>query len=135
MTLDYEVYNTNNSIGKGAVIYEEVNEPIEGIIVSYGTHPCCYVKFPGIEDIASYDDVDDIHVHGGFTFLGSFVNLKVDGIWLGWDYAHCGDYFHTGWDITNKDHASYGKAWTLDELKAELHKAILDFSTSKYVKT
>ena len=36
-----------------------------------------------------------MQVHGGFTFLGTRESLGIEGIWLGWDYAHAGDLLYS----------------------------------------
>jgi hypothetical protein len=73
---------------------------VDYIIVSYGTHPCSYIKiekgnpFYGKE----YDDIP-IDCHCGLTFGQVFKTDKdasvmgfPKGHWIGWDYAHCDDY-------------------------------------------
>lgn len=88
-----------------------------------GTHPCCYVRlsedsklrkiFAKNKDYEEFYDYAD--VHGGFTF-GCDHDIPHPGMtagcWLGWDYAHYGDYiyFH---DYPQKDE---GKKWTTEEL-------------------
>ena len=131
MKLDSRVYNLNK---EGEIIYEKTVDNVKGIIVSLGTHPCCYVQFPGIDNLSSCDDVRDISVHGGFTFLGELNILNTKGTYLGWDYAHYSDYLHIPWQTILLPPPPLGKAWTLDELKKELHVALLKFSESNYIK-
>ena len=63
-------------------------------------------------------------VHGDLTFSGNNATV-LKGIairedwWIGWDYGHFGDYIHG-------DSKSSSKVWTLEEVEAEVHKAILD---------
>jgi len=79
------------------ILFEGEYEKYHFVIVSYGTHPCAYVELPknhplyGIED--NYDA--DIDVHGGITFarhLRHVLGERGDGFYLGWDYAHVGDF-------------------------------------------
>lgn len=67
------------------------------IIISLGTHPCAYVKV--LENHPYYNkeyNECDIQCHGGLTYSENFLiayPCKEDGVWwLGWDYAHAGDY-------------------------------------------
>lgn len=133
MDIDERIYNSS---GKSKVIYEGSWGVVKGIIVStYGSHPCSYVQFPGIENICGCDETNDIRVHGGFTFLNSFNTSLLDnapsGFWLGWDYAHYGDYHHSV--FTDPSDTKY-HIWTLDELIEELHDAMKQFSNSKYIR-
>lgn len=76
-------------------------------VISYGTHPCCYVEIP--------DNIDenDISCHGGVTFEGSIGFGEGDYDCVGWDYAHLGDY--TGWDPRGK---KYSTEEMVDECKS-----------------
>lgn len=62
------------------------------VIMSYGYHPCAYVRLPVDEAIKKDLDEWDIDVHGGITYadwrdFGFGLNF-----YIGWDYAHIGDY-------------------------------------------
>ena len=83
-------------------------------IVSMGTHPCAYVKLPAdnIYYRHSYRNIP-IYVHGGLTYS----KKEKDGFWIGWDYAHCGDY--TWWGSDKND-----KKWTVDEIFEDVKNAI-----------
>ena len=98
-----------------------------------GTHPCAYVQWPGIEKLETYDDIwVDAEVHGGFTFLGTLkTTYDLDGIWLGWDYAHCGDYYWTGYNDlfpSSKD----DKKWTTEEVRQEALEVLKAIKEGKY---
>ena len=110
--------------GKPKILYNENYKGYEYIIVSYGTHPCCYIGM--YEDDKNYN-VDyseiDLNVHGGLTYSGNLTHLPVDHKkwWIGWDYAHFGDRFGNR-DITDryyKDHT-----WKTRELIKECIDAI-----------
>lgn len=73
------------------------------IVNTRHTHPCAYITFPGIENVEHYenyyiwcDDYEGLYsdcgVHYGFTFLGNLNHYGLEGKWIGWDYAHLGDY-------------------------------------------
>lgn len=90
---DPDIYNCSgetNIVCRG-ILFED-NRYKYVVTSTGGSHPCVYIKFPGIEQVTSYDDIVSPVVHGGFTFLGESESLPGEGIWLGWDYAHCGDY-------------------------------------------
>lgn len=108
---DAAVYSSDRS---GSILFLETQGESALMIVSLGSHPCSYITFPGIEHISKYDDADDLcPVHYGFTFLGTRENLGIAGLWLGWDYAHCGDLLYS-------DHFDYripgDHEWSLNEL-------------------
>lgn len=70
-----------------------------GVVINCrGSHPCAYIQFPEIDKVKDYDsfwiknETDFDMIHGGFTFLGYLDHLGLNGLWIGWDYAHCGDY-------------------------------------------
>lgn len=93
-------------------------------ILNLGTHPCAYVKIPKTHKFykKDYDDID-IDVHGGLTYSRDFLwvseNQKVKGWFIGWDYAHYGDYlgfemlpiFNNLAKQQNKD-----KRWSTEEI-------------------
>lgn len=87
-------------------------------IVSYRTHPCAYVEIPKNHRLfnVSYKDIkEDIDVHGGITYSGDkYENLSW---WIGWDYAHAGDYM-------SFKHVQVGKQWQLSEIRAEVFNVI-----------
>lgn len=60
-----------------------------------GTHPCGYVNVAHTKfEKLDYMDLDCINCHGGLTYSSkcSPCECEEDGWWLGWDYAHFGDY-------------------------------------------
>lgn len=103
---------------EGKILYLETYAESALLIMSLGSHPCSYITFPGIEHISSYDYANELcDVHYGFTFLGSRRNIAaLEGIWLGWNYAHAGDLLYSSrLDVSIPgDHK-----WTLDELITE----------------
>lgn len=98
-----------------------------------GSHPCAYVQFPGIEALESCDDIwVEAEVHGGFTFLGSLKKVyDLDGIWLGWDYAHLGDYYWTGFNDLFP-HRDKDKKWTAEEVRNEALEVLTAIKEGKY---
>ncbi len=69
----------------------------EYYIVSRGTHPCAYIKIPKGDELygKGYDDLTmEFDVHGGFTYSDDHLSYSddTDAWFIGWDYAHYGDY-------------------------------------------
>lgn len=76
------------------LLYAGEYKGIEFAILNLGTHPTAYIKLNGLS--ADDERLDDICVHGGFTFSGkAYWDERDEDMWLGWDYAYCWDYF--GW--------------------------------------
>ncbi|MEE3344287.1 MAG: hypothetical protein VZS44_09375 [Bacilli bacterium] len=95
-------------------------------VLNLGNHPTAYVEIPKTSKLFGkhYDDID-ILVHGGLTYsddeLRTSENTKMTNSWfIGWDYAHAGDYCaymedmkEWGLDSIN----SFGnKKWTSEEI-------------------
>ena len=88
--MDDRIYGKNE-----LVYYKKYRNGVTMAIMAMGSHPCTYVQFPGIDKVKSYEHISMFaHVHGGFTFLGDRDVFGLKGEWLGWDYAHFGDYIH-----------------------------------------
>jgi hypothetical protein len=98
-------------------------------VISLGTHPCAYVEIPS--DHAFFGmDYDEIYkhiyidCHGGLTY--SKESLKVGNTWIhgwfiGWDYAHYGDY--CGYDSWQPN--DFGmRAYTTNEMTQDCEKVI-----------
>lgn len=91
-------------------------------VISRKAWPCAYVMIPKDHPFFEkhYDEVSemaDIDVHGGFTFSNYMDDGDVPGWYLGWDYAHNGDY---------NPLAFYGgKRWTTAEM-VEHCKRVVD---------
>ena len=68
----------------------------EYFVLSFGTHPCAYIK---LHDDDSADKAENLDVHGGVTYNRDYLRLndeRIEGKIIGWDYAHWNDYM--GWD-------------------------------------
>lgn len=94
-------------------------------IVSYGTHPCAYVRIPKGHKLygKSYDGMR-IDCHGGLTFAGELCfDLFEGNFWIGWDYVHAGDY--AGYYMDNpKLNDGSDKKWTTAEIKKHIMNVI-----------
>lgn len=100
-------------------------------IISYGIHPCSYIALPKGHKYAKIDEEYDISlpVHGGITYKEDGDGIKFDKkyCWIGWDYAHGGDF--SGYDmlpLIEKSSSFYyhDKKWTTEELINEVKEAI-----------
>lgn len=88
-------------------------------IISRGTHPCAYIDISNESDIDTEHIIDD-NCHYGETYHKDTLELpgrKMLGDFVGWDYAHAGDFmgFYEG-DGTLK----YAKKWTTKEIYTEI---------------
>lgn len=97
-------------------------------ILSLGTHPTAYIKIPEnhrlfgktIKEI--YDEVN-IEVNGGITYsdyeLWISNTKKIEGHFIGWDYAHYGDYMGFEEKLPIRLRIG-GKKWTTKEIFREV---------------
>ena len=95
------------------------------VIVSYGTHPCAYVKLPKNSKLIPLDEGIPVACHGGITYTSSkgLPQLKTaeknEGCYIGWDYAHYGDQCGLN-SLELGD-----KRWTVNEIQAEIRDVII----------
>ena len=95
-------------------------------ILNLGPHPTAYIKVPKGAKYFGKNIYDiNIEVHGGITYAeeGLYVNdTYIDGYFIGWDYAHFGDYFgfENRYPVTYRTNA---KKWTTQEIFKEVRKA------------
>lgn len=103
------------------------------LIVSYGIHPCAYVEIPKDHRWhgKKYDDEElyNIDCHGGLTYADNLSHVlgteESNQRWfIGWDYAHAGDfegyYLDERWGGSFKD----DKKWTTEEILNEVKTVI-----------
>ena len=66
-------------------------------VLSQGTHPCGYVEIPKNSKYfnVDYDNIP-VECHGGLTYGRGFLvgeaTIDDNRYFIGWDYAHYGDY-------------------------------------------
>jgi hypothetical protein len=103
---------------ESTILYSDFYRDLKFVVASLQTHPCGYVGIPEGHRLHvnslikhskfkhetevfehDYDVTHEIYyfvdVHGGFTFSssGGKSDLLEEGyLWLGWDYAHAGDF-------------------------------------------
>lgn len=97
------------------------------VIVSYGVHPCAYVRVPKNHPFYKRDYNElDITCHGGLTFGDDLKHVipndESDAWYVGWDYAHVGDYEI----LSNIPNFSFieGKQWTTEEIYEDVKRVI-----------
>lgn len=121
------IYSKDNKI---ELLYNGIYEGIHFYIISYGTHPCAYIEVPRNHKYygRNYLELDEIiDVHGGFTYSNDYLRTSdstiiVSSWFLGWDYAHLGDYM--GFYEDSKIKNELLKKWTVEEIILECKKAI-----------
>lgn len=113
------------------ILYKDTYRNIDFIIVSYGTHPCAYIRIPENSKYYKKDYMDineSFPVHGGLTYSDDLCHIGVkEGFWYGWDYNHYGDYsgFHENnlFNYGSKSEMNL-KQWTTKEIYEEVKEAI-----------
>ncbi len=102
-------------------------------ILNLGTHPTAYVKIPRNSKYYGKKDID-IEVHGGITYADDHIWInntqKIEGWFIGWDYAHMGDYI--GYEErVPKEYRVGGKKWTTEEIQKEIKNVCYQVYTRK----
>lgn len=121
-----ELYNEGANAPKHETIKVGEYNGFEYFILWYRNHPNAYIKIPKGHPFYGKDccEIDDKgYVHGCFTFSGKNLNKDnglEDGWYLGWDYAHAGDYqaFSDGFIIPEK-------RWSVREIEEECKLVII----------
>lgn len=100
-------------------------------ILNLGTHPTAYVEIPeghilhGMSYNEIYEEGYDIDVHGGLTYSNSYLmGIETVNWFIGWDYAHAGDYIGFYRDYFNSQLLEPEKKWTTEEIIKECEYAI-----------
>jgi hypothetical protein len=116
-----EMIYTGTRLNLPEVLYSEEYKGYKFYILNLGTHPCAYVEIPKGNKFyeVEYDNID-IDCHCGLTYSNkSLRSVDESGWFIGWDYAHLGDY--VGYFEYN-----YGedKKWTTLEIYEECKNVI-----------
>ena len=113
------------------------------VIISYMTHPCCYVEITNPEHPYYKKQYDDIDIQTGGTISYSRRYLKIPdengnitqhngGWWIGWDYMRTG--YHN-FNIPEEEMSDIEKAiadrhkWTTEELIEECESVIYQLAS------
>lgn len=93
-------------------------------ILSFGTHPCAYIALPVTHkfyhNYKKFYHNDILKVHGNITYVNNTLLIgktRQRNHWIGWDYAHFGDYVGNIDDIKQKK-------WTTSEIVKEVQFVI-----------
>lgn len=96
-------------------------------ILNLGTHPTAYVEIPNTHSCYKkrYDEID-IDVHGGLTYSKDYLyipeNENLKNSWfIGWDYAHAGDYFGYNENFLLYLQERNNKKWTTKEIQQDVY--------------
>ena len=86
-----------------------------------GSHPCCYIQIPKDHPWFKKTECEvDLDVHGGLTYSG---DLNEEGTWwIGWDYAHPGDFLCTKFKVSSLGELEI--VYNFDDLIEDIYKAI-----------
>lgn len=100
-------------------------------VLNLKTHPTAYVDVTNSPlNGVFYDDID-IACHGGLTYSEpTLKTVDKKGWFIGWDYAHYGDYMDYG-DVLFNNMFQYKKKWTTEEIVEEC-KNVIDQIVAKY---
>lgn len=94
-------------------------------IMNLGTHPTAYIRIPKEHKYYERENID-LPVNGGVTYANNQLwigeNQKVKGWFIGWDYAHYGDYFGCE-ELVPEQFRTGGKKWTTEEIYKEVRDA------------
>lgn len=104
-------------------------------ILNLGTHPTAYIAIPKGHKLYGQDyndiyDICDIDVHGGLTYSShDLLGIDSEDWFIGWDYAHAGDYMgyyedFNNWGISTINSLRDDKKWTTEEIIKECENAI-----------
>ena len=105
------------------ILEKNTHKGMEYLIVTYGSHPCCYVEIPENHYLfgkSYYEDeeIDSINCHGGITFASRRNFGFGENYYIGWDYKHFGDY------NANAQVYENAKKWTIKELEKHCEDVI-----------
>jgi len=118
------------------LLYKSNYKDYNYYILNLGTHPTAYIEIPkgnklyGKDCNEIYDMGYDIYVHRGLTYSDNeLMGVKSKNWFIGWDYAHAGDYIgyyedFNKWGINTINRLYDCKKWTTKEIIKECKDAI-----------
>lgn len=111
------------------------------VVVDIGDHPCGYVESLKKSDIRdNIQKYDFVCVNGGINFIDTLdyvIGLPNDfnGVkFIGWDYAHIGDYISAFNDLDDDCPLKKGKKYTTEEIIEDCHNVIDQLEEHKNLK-
>ncbi len=125
------VYQYN---AKRELLFNDIYKGYHFYILNLGTHPTAYVEIPKNSKLfCQHHNRVNIDVHGGLTYsdnelLISDRTLMANSWFIGWDYAHAGDYMGYYKKFKSLGLNSFesinNKKWTTEEIIEECKNAI-----------
>lgn len=118
---------------KVEVLLEGTYKGYQFYILNLGTHPTAYIEIPRGSKLfrKDYNDID-ISIHGGLTYADDHLqDIKKDTWFIGWDYAHLGDYFGADLFFNINDNGQVRK-WTTEEIFEDVVYAIEQIREEEY---
>ena len=116
---------------KKKILYKNHYKGFLYVVVSFGTHPCCYVEIPKNTRYYSTNQgseiLEGIPIHGGITFADYRTDFKRGKkFFIGWDYAHGDDFIgsYLILSIFETMELRKLKQWTTDEMIEDCKKVI-----------
>lgn len=95
------------------------------MIVSHGIHPTAYVSIPEGHCCYKKDySKIDLDVHGGLTYSGKPLWEEINEYWIGWDYAHAGDFL--------PGLKTRGKKWTTRKIFKDVKSVVAQLLDIEY---
>lgn len=112
------------------ILFEGKYKNYQFYILNLGTHPTAYIEIPRASKLFGkgygeiYNIGIDIDVHGGLTYADDHLqSIKKDTWFIGWDYAHGGDY--AGYEVIFPENIrTGGKKWTTEEIFEDVVRGI-----------
>lgn len=95
-------------------------------ICSLGTHPTAYIEIPKTSIFYKQDMFEiELDAHGGITYSKDYLYNITNSWFIGWDYAHFGDYYELeGWYPNQLKLYENWKKWTTEEILEEVKDVI-----------
>jgi hypothetical protein len=128
--MDYKEMSYTKRYKLPKTLYKDEHKGIDILVLSMGSHPCAYIGVDKDSEFVKsikdkdYDDIElSDYVHGGITYagVGEGEVRPSNKFWIGWDYAHMGDYFHIGIKCPK---GMKGHKWTTQEMIDDAKEAI-----------
>lgn len=112
---------------KRELLVQGIYKDYKFYIINLGTHPVAYVNIKkGHPYRYEHYSEMNIDVHGGLTYSEKAINTGNSvcvGWFIGWDYAHCDDYY--GYEEALPfELRTNGKKWTTEEIFEDVKSVI-----------
>jgi len=120
------IYRDKLDMNRSIILVEGEIDGYKFEIISMGSHPNCYIWLKENSKFKDkhYNDID-LDIHQGLTYK--------EGLKIGWDYAHLGDYYHClHFSPEFNKFQENNKKWTVTELIEEVKAAIKHLEVLEY---